>query len=152
MNEAIKNKKIKTMIDFDENECNSIKSIVIKGTTTINVASRFIKGNMLMFAKVSIKSFVYDLIDVFCFPTEDGRRMYDLYPIIKSHLYLNLTDADSFSIFFNFICKKECNIKESESRKLIFEILKQSKIAKRLDLSDKFWQQFNSVMKNLEKK
>ena len=138
MNEAIKNKKIKTMIDFDENECNSIKSIVIKGTTTINVTSRFIKGNMLMFAKVSIKSFVYDLIDVFCFPTEEGRRMYDLYSIIKSHLYLNLTDADSFSIFFNFICKKECNIKESESRKLIFEILKQSKVAKRLDLSDKF--------------
>ena len=52
------------MIDFDENECNSIKSIVIKGNTTIDITSRFIKGKMLMFAKVSIKSFVYDLIDV----------------------------------------------------------------------------------------
>ena len=134
--------KIKTMIDFDESECNSIKSIVIKGNTTIDITFRFIKRKMLMFAKVLIKSFVYDLIDVFCFPAEEGRRMCDLYSIIKCHLYLNLTDTNSCSIFFNFICKRECNIKESNSRKLIFEILKQSKIGKRLDLSDKFWQQF----------
>ena len=32
------------MIEFDKNECNSIKSIVIKGNTTIDVSSRFIKG------------------------------------------------------------------------------------------------------------
>ena len=112
------------MIDFSESECNSIKSIAIKGTMTIHVTSRFTKGKMLMPAKVSIRSFVYDLIDVFCFPIEEVRRIYDLYSIIKCHLCLNLTDTDSCSIFFNFICKKECNIKESESRKLIFEILK----------------------------
>ena len=56
------------MIEFDKNECNSIKSIVIKGNTTIDVSSRFIKGKMLMFAKLSLKSFVYNMIDVFCFP------------------------------------------------------------------------------------
>ena len=33
-------------------------------------------------------------------------------------------------------------VNDSESRKIIFEILKQSKSAKRLRLSDKFWQQF----------
>ena len=122
MTEAIKNEKIKTMISFDENECNSIKSIVIKGNTTVDITSRFIKGKMLMFVKVSINSFVYDLTDVFCFPTEEVGRIYDLYSIIKCHLFLNLTDTDSCSTIFNFICKKECNIKESESRKLIFEI------------------------------
>ena len=53
-----------------------------------------------------------------------------------------MSDTDSCSIFFNLICKKECNFKESESRKIIFEILKQSKIAKRLNLSDEFWQQY----------
>ena len=47
------------------------------------------------------------------------------------------------SIFFNFICKKACNSKESKYGKLIFEILKQSKFAKRLDVLDKFWQQFD---------
>ena len=50
------------------NECNSIKSIIVKGDTNIDVSSRFIKGKMLMFTKLSLKSFVYDMIDVFCFP------------------------------------------------------------------------------------
>ena len=54
-------------------------------------------------------------------------------------------------MFFNFICKKECNIKESESRKIIFEILKSSKIAERLDVSDRFWQQFQMRDENVRK-
>ena len=65
--DAVKNKKIKTMIDFD-NDCNSIKSIIISGNITVDVITRFIKGKMLMFAKVSLKSFVYDIIDVYSFP------------------------------------------------------------------------------------
>ena len=51
LEDAFKNKKIKTMIDFDKNECNSIKLIAVKGNTTLDVTSRFIKGKMLMFAK-----------------------------------------------------------------------------------------------------
>ena len=31
---------------------------------------------MLMFTKVSIKSFVYDLIDVFMFPNQEIQEMY----------------------------------------------------------------------------
>ena len=54
-------------------------------------------------------------------------------------------------VFFNFICKKECNIKEIESRKLIFEVLKHSKIVERLDFSDKFWQQFKIRDENVRK-
>ena len=68
--DAIKNKKIKTNIDFSKKEYNSIKSIAIKGNTTIEVTSRFIKRNMIMFSKVPIRSFVYDLIDICCFPDE----------------------------------------------------------------------------------
>ena len=53
--------------------------MVIKGSSTIDVTSRFIKGKMLMFAKLSIKSFVYDMIDIFCFPDEEIKRIYDYY-------------------------------------------------------------------------
>ena len=53
---------------------------------------------------------------------------------------------------FNFICKKECNIKESNSRKLIFKILKHSKIAESLNVSDKFWQQFKMRDENVKTK
>ena len=56
--DMLKNKKIKMMIDFDKNECNSIKSIIVKGDTNIDVSSRFIKRKMLMFAKLSLKAFV----------------------------------------------------------------------------------------------
>ena len=54
-------------------------------------------------------------------------------------MYLNLTDTGSCSSFFNFICKKECTIKESESRNLIFEILKQSEIAYKIRKIRYFW-------------
>lgn len=54
-------------------------------------------------------------------------------------------------MFFNSICKKMCNVKENESKKMIFGILKQSKIAKRHDLSDKFWQQLKMQNESLRK-
>ena len=94
---------------------------------------------MLMFAKISFKSFLYKLVNFFLFMTEEVRKIYDQHDIIKCHMYLNLTNTDSCSCYFNFVCKKECNIKEFESRKLIFEVLKRSKIVERLDVSDKFW-------------
>ena len=77
--DALKNKKIKSMIEFDREECNSIKSILAKGTDTVNVSSRFIKGKMLMFAKLSLKSFVYDMVDVFCLPNDEIKEIYDFY-------------------------------------------------------------------------
>ena len=113
LDDAFKNKKIKTMIDFDQNECNIIKPIAVKGNTKIDVTSGFIKVKMLMFSKVSLKYFVYDLIDVFCFSTEKVKMIYDQYYIIKCHLHFNLTGTDSCSMF-DFICKNICNVRESE--------------------------------------
>ena len=69
IDDTLKNKKIKTMIEFDFNECNSIKSIAIKRNTTDDVTLRFIQGKMLMFAKVSLKSFIYDMNHIFCLLT-----------------------------------------------------------------------------------
>ena len=131
------------MIDFEKNDCNSIKSIIVKGDTNIDVSSRFIKGKMLMFAKLSLKSFVYDMIDVFCFPNEEIREIYDYYQIEKCFLYQNLTDTDSTSLLFTFICKLESVVPESEARNIIFQCLKKSKILNRLDLSDDFWKKFD---------
>lgn len=68
MEEAFKNKKNVTMTDFDQKNYNGIKSLALKTESNVNVTSRFIRGKMLMFAKVSLNSFIYDMIDVFCFP------------------------------------------------------------------------------------
>ena len=147
----LQDRRIKTMIDFEYNASNSIKSLAIKKNTNVKVTSRFIKGKMLMFAKLSIKSFVYDMIDVFCFPNKDIQLIYDFYQIEKCFLYQNLTDTDSTSLLFVFICNLKSTLPESEARKVILECMKQSKILDRLDVSDKYWEQFNVYNANTKK-
>ena len=151
VSDMIKNKKVKTMIDFDKRESNSIESIVVNSSTMLDVSTRFCKGKMLMFAKMSLKLFVYDIIDVFCFPDDKVKGIFDKNDIEKCFLYLNLTDTDSCSMFFIFICKLECCIPESVFRNVLFEIFKHSKIGPRLDVSDHFWQQFNMQNKGTRK-
>ena len=54
-------------------------------------------------------------------------------------------------MFFNFICNVDCSVAESEAREIIFECMKKSKIAKRLDVSDEFWKQFEMYDKSTKK-
>ena len=65
-------------------------------------------------------------------------------------LYQNLTDTDSTSLIFVFICKLSCSIEEEKVRNIIFEVLTKSKIIERLDLSDDFWEQSSVQNKNLK--
>ena len=104
-----------------------------------------------MFSKVSIKSFVYDLMDVFMFLNQDVQKIYQKYKINKCYLYENLTDTDSTSLFFIFICDLNCCITESDSRNIIFEVMITSKVFDRLDLSADFWKQFDVQNKKLKK-
>ena len=75
---------------------------------------------MLIFSKVSIKSFVYDLIDVFMFPNQEIQEIYRQYQVNKSYLYQNLTDTDSSSMFFVFICDLNSCVSEDKARNIIF--------------------------------
>ena len=83
--EALRNQKIKSLIDFDEEYSSSIKSLAVKQDVKINLTTRFLNGKMLMFSKVSLKSFLCDLIDVFMFPNEDTRKFYDEYQVQKCY-------------------------------------------------------------------
>ena len=98
--EALTNQKIKNLIDFDEQYSASIKSLSIQKNTKIDLTTRFLNGKMLMFNKVAIKNFVYDIIDVFMFPNEKIKKIYQKYKINKCLVEQNLTDTDSTSIFF----------------------------------------------------
>ena len=72
-NQVLRNQKIKSLIDFHEEYSSSTNSIALEQSVKVNSTTRFLNGKMLMFSKVSIKSFVYDLIDVFIRPNEDTR-------------------------------------------------------------------------------
>ena len=121
----------------------SIKSVAIHKSEKVNFTTRFLNGKMLMFRKLSIKSFVYDLIDVFVFPNEEMKKIYEIYKINRCYSYQNLTDTDSTSLFFVFICDLNCRIREDDARDIIFEVMIQSKVFDRLDLSAEFWEKFN---------
>ena len=76
MENAIKNHKVKTIIDFCDQDTASIKALGVKTNDKVKITTRFIKGKMLMFSKTSIRSFAYDLIDTFCFPDEEVKEIY----------------------------------------------------------------------------
>ena len=102
-NEALTNQKVKSLIDFDEEYSCSIGSVSIEKCSKINLTTLFLNGKMLMFSKVSIKSFVYDLIDVLMFPNQEIQEIYRQYQVNKCYLYQNLTDTDSTSMFFLYV-------------------------------------------------
>ena len=110
-----------------------------------------------MFSKVSIKSFVYDLIDVFMFPNEEIQKLYQQYQVNRCYLYQNLTDnqnltdTSSTSMFFVFICDLNSCVSEDKAQNIIFDVMIKSKIFDRLDLSAEFYEQFNCRNEDLRK-
>ena len=150
-NEALTNQKVKSLIDFDEQYSSSIRSIPVEKSSKVNLKTIFLNGKMLMFSKLSIKSFVYDLIDVFMFPNQEIKKIYVIDKINRCYLYQNLTNTDSASVFFAFICDLSCCISEDEARDISFEVMIQGKIFDRLDLSTELWERFNSRNEDLKK-
>ena len=56
-------RKTKLVTDFNDYEAASIKSIAVKEKSVIRATTRFMSGKLLMFAKLSIKSFIYSWIE-----------------------------------------------------------------------------------------
>ena len=86
---AHKNNKIKSIIDFDEEQTNSIKSLAVEKKSNIALTTRFMKGKMLIFAKTSLQGFVYDIIDVFCYPDDVLKTVYSNYQVKRCFLHQN---------------------------------------------------------------
>ena len=150
-NKALTSQSVKCLIDFDEEYSCSIKSIDIEKNSKIKLTIQFLNGKVLMFSKVSIKSFFYDLIDIFMFLNSEIQKIYAKYKINRCYLDQNLTDTDSTSMFFVFICDLGSNVREDKARNIIFEVTIASQIFDRLDLSADFYEQFNCCNTKLQK-
>ena len=72
------------------------------------------KGKLLMFAYVSLQSFAY-VVDLFCFPAPELIDIYKQNKINKSYIYWNLTNTDTCSISFIFVCELSCSLSEENN-------------------------------------
>ena len=84
------------IIRFSNGESASIKSFAVKKEVIyIEVISRFMSGKLLMFAKLSLKSFVYKVVETFCFQKKHVKKIYEKYKIERVEIFYILTDTDS---------------------------------------------------------
>ena len=141
------------IIEFNVSEAPSIKSIAVKNQTTVKCTTRFMSGNLLMFAKLSLKSFIYSIVKLLYFPEQNPivAEIYEKYEIEKIHCYHILADTDSTAIQFVIVSNVDSTFSESETRESLLEIFAKTGLNERIDKSDKFWKRLN-VHKPQDKK
>ena len=99
-------RKNKMIIEFNDHKSSAVKLISVKNESVIKCTTRFTSGKLLMFAKLSLKSFIYSLVELLHFPEENPivAAIYEKYKIDEIHCYQILTDTDSTSTIY-------CNIR-----------------------------------------
>ena len=105
-----------------------------------------------MFATLSLKSFIYDLSDTFCFPQKETSEFYKKYLIEKVEIFHMLTETDSTALKFIFLSDPNSDIPKEKLRDIIFEVIVVSEIYKRLDTSHEFWNIFRARKESRRKK
>ena len=134
-------RKNKMTLEFNDSECSSLKHVVVKSKTSIKCTTRFMSGKLLMFTKLSLKSFIYLLVELLLFPEENNlvQKIYNKYMIEKIFVYHVLTDTDSTCIQFIVVSNIKSIFTEDQVKNILFEIFSENEIRNRFDTSDKFW-------------
>ena len=142
------------ILEFNDAQSSAIKSIAVKNETNIKCTTRFMSGKLLMFAKLSLKSFIYSLVELLYFPDENPtvQSIYNKYNIEKIHCYHILTDTDSKAIQFVIISNIESTYPEKKVHENLYEIFSCTEIVNRFDTSDEYWKGFNVCWPNNKKK
>ena len=148
----LKNINTKMIIDFDCESSVGINSLAVNKTNVVKLTTRLFSVKMFMFTKLSLMSFIYDLIEVFYFPNIKAKIIYQSFGIEKILLYQILTDSDSIALHFNIICSENNSIPDDRFRDIIFEVISQNDIIKRFATSNEYWEKFSVRDKTLEKK
>ena len=124
------------LIEFNDFQCSA--RVLRRVLSALLV---FLAGKMLMFAKLSLRSFIYSLAELLMFPDENDivRKIYDEYLIERILVFHILTDTDSTSIQFVAISKIDSPFTEPEFTLILFKIFLRTEIRDRFDKSDNFW-------------
>ena len=104
-------------------------------------------GKLLMFAKLSLKSFIYSLVELLLhFPEENPivAEIYRKYDIDEVLCYQVLTDTDSTSIQFIIVSDAATSYPECDARDILLEIFSKTEIRERFDKSNEYWKRFKA--------
>ena len=143
LEEAYADKSYTFVQDLEKDGVNSVFAVACKRQNNVRVSTRYIAAKLLINAKISLASFLYDCVDTFCFPNEKTQAIYARHKIIKVLPYLLMTDTDSGSLEFIIIAEDSCDCGEREMRDILLKIFLDNDIHKRLDLSNEFFEQFD---------
>ena len=64
-------------------------------------------GKLLVFVKLSLKSFIYDLIEIFCFPDENVKEIFKKYGIERVEFFHMLTDRQYIPEVYIYFSPKQ---------------------------------------------
>ena len=67
-----------------------------------------------MFAKLSLMSFIYEILETFSFPDENVCSIFKKHGLEEVYIYHISTDTDSTSLKFLFICDLNSDTPESK--------------------------------------
>ena len=72
--QTTKLKKKKVTVEFNYQESTLIKLFAVQKSDQVKLTTRFLSGKILMFAMLSLTSFIYGILETFCFPDEKGQK------------------------------------------------------------------------------
>ena len=99
-----------------------------KKKDNVKLTTRFSSGKKLMFAKLSLMIFIYDLVETFYLSHENVRKIYQKYLIKKVYVYHVLTETESTCVKFLFVSSADSDIPDKKLRGIIFEVIVARKI------------------------
>ena len=123
-----KSKPTKMILDSCIYESISIKSFAVKEKKRggwNNVIFIWENGNV---CKFFLMSFIYDILEISCFPNKKVKLIYEKYQIETVYIYHILTDTDSTSLKFVFISNAASEIPNTKHQQIIFEVLYRPKL------------------------
>ena len=124
------------IIDFNCLDSVSIETFAIKKNDNVKLPTRFLSGKILMIAKLSLMSFIYELIETFYFRSEIVKKIYQKYLIEKVYIYYRLSDTDSTCLKSIFVSSTDNDILDRKFREIIFEVIIAGEIYNRFDFND----------------
>ena len=151
MEEAFTNKAYTFVQELEEEDVNIVGALACKKQTQVKVSTRYISSKLLINAKISMASFIYNCIDTFCYPNEETSKLFTHHKVIKILPYLLMTNTNLASLEFIVVAEDSCSCGECEMRDILMQTFLENDIHTRLDLSREFFEQYRKQNESVRK-